>query len=145
MIAKVIDFSLGHRLFVCCVAALLVVAGMASFHRLPIEAYPDVCDTWCQVITQWPGHAAEEIEQQVTIPLELQLNGIPHLEHCRSFSIFGLSVISLYFDDDAENLACRAQVLEKLSVASLPAGRLAIDSFSSTCARHWKFSASSSK
>src|SRR5437016_13932596 len=103
MIRGVVDFSLNHRLLVLAVAILLFNWGVISFHSLPVEAYPDVANNYVQVITQWPGHAAEEIEQQVTIPVEIQMNGIPHLQHLRSVSIFGLSSVMLIFDDQSIN------------------------------------------
>ena len=81
---------------------LLLVWGAISFHNLPVEAYPDVANNYVQVITQWPGRAAEEVEQQVTIPLEIVMNGIPHLEHLRSTSLFGLSSVMLIFDDESD-------------------------------------------
>src|SRR5882757_11031171 len=93
MIRALVDFSLNNRLLVLLATILLLVWGAISFHNLPVEAYPDVANNYVQVITQWPGRAGEEIEQQVTIPLEISMNGIPHLEHLRSFSVFGLSSI----------------------------------------------------
>ena len=95
---------------------------MISFHNLPVEAYPDVANTWVQVITQWPGRAAEEVEQQVTIPIEIQMNGIPHLQHVRSASLAGLSVVNLIFDDDSDNDWDRQKALERLSQVTLPPG-----------------------
>ena len=87
-----------------------------------MEAYPDVANNYVQIITQWPGRAAEEVEQQVTIPIETQMNGIPHLQHLRSNSLFGLSSLMLIFDDDSNNDWNRAKVLERLSQVSLPNG-----------------------
>ncbi len=87
-----------------------------------MEAYPDVANNYVQVITQWPGRAAEEVEQQVTIPLEIVMNGIPHLDHLRSVSIFGLSSLSLIFDDQSQNDWNRQKVLERLTQVTLPAG-----------------------
>src|SRR4029077_19814257 len=84
------------------------------------EAYPDVANTWVQVITQWPGRAAEEVEQQITIPVEIQMNGIPHLLHVRSASLAGLSVVNLIFDDDSDNDWDRQKALERLSAVTLP-------------------------
>src|SRR5262249_59027725 len=110
----------GNTLLVLGAGGLLLVWGAIAFHRLPVEAYPDVADTWVQVITQWPGHAAEEIEQQVTVPVEVQMNGIAHLTHLRSISLFGLSVVTLLFDDEASGFQSRQQVLEKLAQANLP-------------------------
>src|SRR5512136_1840314 len=122
MIRYLIDFALGERLLIAGLAILLLLWGAWSFHTLPVEAYPDVADTWVQVITQWPGHAAEEVEQQVTVPIEVQANGIAHLTHLRSVSLFGLSVVTLTFDDQADNLVSRQQVLERLSQLNLPPG-----------------------
>ena len=82
MIQKLVDFSLRNRLLVLAVTLMLLIWGGIAFHNLPIEAYPDVANNYVQIITQWPGRAAEEIEQQVTIPIEIQMNGIPHLDHC---------------------------------------------------------------
>ena len=95
-------------------ALLLLVWGAISFHNLPVEAYPDVANNYVQMITQWPGRAAEEVEQQVTIPIEIVMNGIPHLEHLRSTSLFGLSSVTLIFDDESENDWNRQKVLERL-------------------------------
>jgi len=95
---------------------------MVAFHHLPIEAYPDVADNYVEVITQWPGISAEQIEQQVTIPLEIVMNGIPHVVHLRSFSLFGLSDIKLIFDDESDNDWNRERVLERLSQVTLPPG-----------------------
>ena len=92
MIRAVVDFALNKRFFVLAFALLLFAAGMFAFRHLPVEAYPDVANNYVQVITQWPGRAAEEVEQQVTIPLENAMNGIPRLSHLRSVSsIAGLS------------------------------------------------------
>ena len=122
MIQRLVDFALKEKLLVVSLGLLLLVWGAVSFHSLPVEAYPDVADTYVQVITQWPGRAAEEVEQQITVPLEVQLNGVGHLTHLRSVSLFGLSVVTLIFDDQADDLLSREQVLEKLSQVTLPAG-----------------------
>jgi heavy metal efflux system protein len=122
MIKYLVDFALRNRLLVLSVGVLLLIWGIISFHNLPVEAYPDVADKYAWVITQWPGRAAEEVEQQVTIPIETQLNGVGHMTHLRSVSISGLSFITVIFDDDSDNLQNRQQVLEKLTLVSLPAG-----------------------
>jgi cobalt-zinc-cadmium resistance protein CzcA len=122
MIRRVVDFALENRLLVIAVTLLLFVWGAISFHQLPVEAYPDVADNYVEIITQWPGISAEQIEQQVTIPLEVEMNGIPHVTHLRSFSLFGLSDIKLIFDDDEENAWNRERVLERLSQVTLPTG-----------------------
>ncbi len=122
MIRRLVDFALNNRLLVLAVATLLFIWGIISFKNLPVEAYPDVANNYVQVITQWPGIAAEQVEQQVTIPLEIVMNGVPHLEHLRSTSLFGLSSLMLIFDDDSENDWNREKVLERLSEVSLPPG-----------------------
>jgi cobalt-zinc-cadmium resistance protein CzcA len=122
MIRRVVDYALNNRFLVMAIAVLLFVWGIISFHKLPVEAYPDVANNYVQVITQWPGRAAEEVEQQVTIPLEIVMNGIPHLSHLRSVSLAGLSSLMLVFDDESENDWNRQRVLERLSQVTLPAG-----------------------
>src|SRR6266850_7021556 len=122
MIRRVVDFALTHRLFVVAFMLLLFIAGLVAFHALPIEAYPDVANNYVDVITQWPGISAEQIEQQITIPLEIALNGIPHVTHLRSFSLFGLSDLKLIFDDEEENFKNRERVLERLTQVTLPPG-----------------------
>src|SRR5271157_4209117 len=121
MIRAVLDFALNKRPFVLAFALLLFAGGIVAFHRLPVEAYPDVANNYAWVITQWPGRAGEEIELQVTIPIENVMNGIPHLTHLRSISIAGLSVVIIIFDDDSNNDWNRQKVLERFSMANLPA------------------------
>ena len=120
MIRRLVDFSLNNRLLVVALAILLFAWGIISFKNLPIEAYPDVANNYVQIITQWPGRAAEEVEQQVTIPIEIVMNGLPHLEHLRSTSLFGLSSVMLIFDDASDNDWNRAKALERLSEVTLP-------------------------
>jgi cobalt-zinc-cadmium resistance protein CzcA len=122
MIRNLVDFALNNRFLVVVIAILLFTWGVISFERLPIEAYPDVANNYVQIITQWPGRAAEEVEQQVTIPIEIVMNGLPHLSHLRSTSLFGLSSLMLVFDDESENDWNRQKVLERLSQVTLPAG-----------------------
>ena len=122
MIRRVVDTALNNRFMVLALAVLLVGWGVISFLRLPIEAYPDVANNYVQVITQWPGRAAEEVEQQVTIPIEIVMNGIPHLTALRSVSLAGLSSLNLVFDDESENDWNRQKVLERLSQVTLPQG-----------------------
>jgi cobalt-zinc-cadmium resistance protein CzcA len=122
MIRYLIDFALRNRILVLSVAVVLFVWGIISFHNLPIEAYPDVADTYAQVITQWPGHAAEEVEQQVTVPLEVTLNGVAHMTHLRSTSLAGLSIITIIYDDDTTTFNARQEVLDRLQLAVLPTG-----------------------
>jgi cobalt-zinc-cadmium resistance protein CzcA len=120
MIRRIVDFALRERLLVAAMGVLLLIWGIISFIKLPVEAYPDVANNWVQVITQWPGRAAEEVEQQVTIPIETQMAGLRDMTHIRSVSTFGLSIITVLFEDDANDLLSRQQVLEKLSLVTLP-------------------------
>jgi heavy metal efflux system protein len=120
MIRRLVDFALNNRLLVLGLALMLFAGGVVSFERLPIEAYPDVADNYVEVITQWPGISAEQVEQQITIPLEVVMNGIPHVVHLRSFSLFGLSDLKLIFDDESDNDWNRERVLERLSEVTLP-------------------------
>src|SRR5271165_3701118 len=122
MIRSLVDFALRNRVLVLGLGVGLLIWGIISFHNLPVEAYPDVADKYVWVITQWPGRAAEEVEQQVTIPIETQLNGVGHLTHLRSTSLAGLSFITVLFDDQSDNLQNRQQVLEKLTLVTLPPG-----------------------
>ena len=122
MIRKVVDFALNNRFLVLAIALLLLAWGAISFHNLPVEAYPDVANNYVDVITQWPGISAEQIEQQVTIPLEIAMNGIPDVVHLRSFSLFGLSDVKLIFEDGSENAWNRERVLERLAQVTLPSG-----------------------
>src|SRR6201982_3877944 len=122
MIRSLVDFALDNRFVVLGLALVLFAGGIVSFKRLPVEAYPDVANTWVQVITQWPGRAAEEVEQQITIPIEIQANGIPSLLHVRSASLAGLSVVNLIFDDNSDNDWDRQKALERLSQVTLPPG-----------------------
>src|SRR5712692_6956598 len=120
MIRGLLDFALNNRFLVVALTVLLFIWGIISFHNLPVEADPDVANNYVQVITQWPGRAAEEIEQQVTIPIETVMNGLPQLEHLRSTSLFGLSSVMLIFGDESDNDWNRQKVLERLSQVSLP-------------------------
>jgi len=120
MIRGLVDFSLNNRLLVVALAILLFAWGIVSFKSLPIEAYPDIANNYVQIITQWPGRAAEEVEQQVTIPVEIVMNGLPHLQHLRSTSLFGLSSVMLIFDDESANDWNRQKVLERLAQLTLP-------------------------
>ena len=124
MIRRVVDFALSNRLLILGLALVLFVWGIISFHNLPIEAYPDVADNYVEIITQWPGISAEQIEQQVTIPLETAVGGIPGVVHLRSFSLFGLSDLKLVFEDGTDNAWNRERVLERLSQVTLPNGVL---------------------
>jgi heavy metal efflux system protein len=122
MIRGLIDFALNNRWLVLGASLMLFAWGAISFHNLPVEAYPDVANNYVQVITQWPGRAAEEVEQQVTTPIEIQMAGIPHMAHLRSTSLAGLSSVTMVFDDDSVNKDNRDQVFQRLGQVILPAG-----------------------
>jgi len=121
MIRALVDFALKSRWLVLGGVVVLTAWGIISFRALPIEAYPDVANNYVQIITQWPGRSAEEIERQVTVPVEIQMAGIPHLTHLRSTTLAGLSSLMLIFDDDSHSDTNREHVLERLSQVSLPA------------------------
>jgi heavy metal efflux system protein len=121
MIRAVVDFALKSRWLVLGGVVLVTAWGIVSFRALPIEAYPDVANNYVQIITQWPGRSAEEIERQVTVPVEIQMAGIPHLTHLRSTTLAGLSSLMLIFDDNSTSDVNREHVLERLSQVNLPA------------------------
>jgi len=123
MIRALVDFALNNKFVVLALAALLIGWGIISFHNLPVEAYPDIADNYVTVITQWPGRSAEEVEQQVTIPIEIQMAGMPHMTFLRSESIFGLSYVIMIFDDSSVNDWNRQKVLERLTQVNLPPGQ----------------------
>ena len=122
MIRALVDFALKSRWLVLGGVVVLTAWGVVSFRNLPIEAYPDVANNYVQIITQWPGRSAEEIERQVTVPVEIQMAGIPHLTHLRSTTLAGLSSLMLIFDDNSTSDVNREHVLERLSQVNLPAG-----------------------
>ncbi len=122
MIGRIARWALSHRVAVLGVTLLLVIAGVRAFQALSVEAFPDVQDVQVQVITPWSGHAAEEIEKVVTLPVERQMNGLPGLTNLRSTSMFGLSVVTMTFEDGTQDYFARQQVLERLQQASLPTG-----------------------
>jgi cobalt-zinc-cadmium resistance protein CzcA len=121
VIQRLVHFALHQRFIILALALLLIAGGIVSFSRLPIEAYPDVADVQVDVITIWPGHAAEEVERLVTIALEKELNGIAHVTFLRSISNFGVSNIRAVFDDGTDNYWARQQVTERIGQADLPA------------------------
>ena len=122
MLTKIIAFALHQPFFLLLATGLFIAGGVAAFQQLPIEAFPDVTDVQVAVITLFPGHAPEEVEKQVTIPLEVALSGLPHSVRLFSHTQFGLSFIYITFDDAADNYFARQQVLERLQGVELPAG-----------------------
>src|SRR5436190_14208472 len=122
MIRRVVSFAIHQPLFLMMLVVLFIVSGVAAFKSLPIEAFPDVTDVQVIVITLFPGHAAEEVEKQVTIPLEIGLSGLPHAVRTFSHTQFGLSFIPITFDDNVDAYFARQQVLERLNSIDLPEG-----------------------
>ncbi|MBI3357424.1 MAG: efflux RND transporter permease subunit, partial [Nitrospirae bacterium] len=122
MIARIVEVSLVQRFLLCALGFLLLFGGLYSFHLLDVVAYPDPSPPMVELITQYPGWSAEEIERQITIPIEVALNGMPGLADIRSLSIFGLSDIKVYFDFDTEMFRDRQEVLNRLTSVQLPPG-----------------------
>src|SRR5579872_2920761 len=122
MIHRIVQAALRQRFLVLMFTVFLAVAGIISFQRMPVDAYPDLSPPMVELITQWPGHAAEEVERLVTLPLELELNGVPRVVFMRSISLYGLSDITLTFDDSADDYFARQVVFQRISQAQLPSG-----------------------
>src|ERR1700722_8693134 len=122
MIHRVVQFALRQHFLVLTLTLFVVAAGALSFQRMPVDAYPDLSPPMVEIITQWPGHAGEEVERLVTLPLELAMNGVPHLEYLRSISLYGLSDVILTFQESTDDYFARQVVFERLGDAQLPAG-----------------------
>src|SRR3954465_11200111 len=122
MIDRLITFALHQRVFMLELAVALAISGWYAWRNLPIEAFPDVQDVQVQIITQVPGKAPEEVERSVTLPIELEMSGVPRMTQLRSVSITGLSVVTLTFADNTNDYFARSQVLERLQNVSVPQG-----------------------
>jgi cobalt-zinc-cadmium resistance protein CzcA len=122
LINRVISISLDQPFLVSMLSLLLVGAGIWSFRRLPVDAYPDLAPTMVEVITQWPGHASEEVERLITVPIEVEMNGIARLKVVRSISLYGLSDVTLTFEDNTDDYFARQRVFERLPDVDLPDG-----------------------
>jgi cobalt-zinc-cadmium resistance protein CzcA len=122
MISRLVSFALKQPFLIVIAALAMMVWGAFSFQKLPIDAYPDLSPPHVELITQWPGHASEEVERLVTIPLEIELNGIPRLDSLRSISLYGLSFIAMNFDYGADPYFVREQTFERMANAQMPAG-----------------------
>jgi heavy metal efflux system protein len=122
MIHRVVQAALRQRFLVLMLTAFMVAAGVVSFQRMPVDAYPDLSPPLVSIVTQWPGHAAEEVERLVSLPIEIEMNGAPHLEVMRSISLYGLSEVRLTFEEDTDNYFARQIVFERLSEVELPSG-----------------------
>jgi cobalt-zinc-cadmium resistance protein CzcA len=122
LINRLVAGALSQRFLVVMIALMLVAAGFWSFSRLPVDAYPDIAPTMVEIVTQWPGHAAEEVERLITVPLEVEMNGLPKLEVVRSVSLYGLSDVTLTFQDGTDDYFSRQQTFERLPGVDLPEG-----------------------
>ncbi len=122
MIAKLVSFALRQRFMIVIVSLAVMVYGALSFQKLPIDAYPDLSPPHVEIITQWPGHAAEEVERLVSIPIEIEMNGIPQLDSLRSISLYGLSSVQMNFEYGADPYFVREQAFERVGDATLPTG-----------------------
>src|SRR6201993_2556495 len=115
MIHRVVQFALQQRALVLLMVAIIIAGGVISFKRMPVDAYPDLSPTMVEVITQWPGHAAEEVERLVTLPIEVEMNGVPRMIIMRSISLYGLSDVILTFEEGSDDYFAREVVFERLS------------------------------
>ncbi len=122
MIHRIVQAALRQRFLVLMLTGFMMIAGIISFRRMPVDAYPDLSPPQVELITQWPGHAAEEVERLVTLPIELEMNGVPHMEVMRSISLYGLSDVRLTFAEDTNDYFARQVVFERIAQAALPAG-----------------------
>jgi cobalt-zinc-cadmium resistance protein CzcA len=122
MINRIVQVALKQRFLVLMLVAFITVAGAISFQRMPVDAYPDLSPPMVEIITQWPGHAAEEIERLVTLPTEVEMNGVPKMAIQRSISLYGLSDVILTFDEDTDDYLARQIVFQRLSEVTYPAG-----------------------
>jgi cobalt-zinc-cadmium resistance protein CzcA len=122
MIHRIVQLALGQRFLIVMMTVSIAVAGIIAFRRMPVDAYPDLSPPMVEIISQWPGHAAEEVERLVTLPIELEMNGVPQQVFMRSISLYGLSDVRLTFEEDTDNYFARQVVFERLSAANVPAG-----------------------
>jgi cobalt-zinc-cadmium resistance protein CzcA len=122
MIARLVSFALSQRFLIIIASLLLMTWGAVSFRKLPIDAYPDLSPPHVEIISQWPGHAAEEVERLITIPIEIEMNGIPQLDSLRSISLYGLSSVQMNFQYNTDPYFVREQAFERVADAVVPSG-----------------------
>src|SRR5690348_10414141 len=122
MIHRIVRFALRQRFLILVLVVFLAVGGAVSFAHMPVDAYPDVSPPMVEVITQWPGHAAEEVERLITLPTEVEMNGVPKLDVMRSISLYSLSDVILAFDEDTDDYFSRQLVFQRLSEVTYPSG-----------------------
>jgi cobalt-zinc-cadmium resistance protein CzcA len=122
MIHRIVQFALRQKFLVLMFTAFIAVGGAVAFKRMPVDAYPDLSPPMVEIITQWAGHASEEVERLVTLPIEVDMNGVPRMEVMRSITLYGLSDIRLTFEESTDPYFARQVVFERLSQPTLPAG-----------------------
>ncbi len=122
MIHRIVQAALRQRFLILILTAAIAIGGAVSFKNMPVDAYPDLSPPMVEIITQWPGHAAEEVERLVTLPTEIEMNGVPKMEVQRSISLYGLSDVILTFEDDTDDYWAREVVFQRLSEVQYPAG-----------------------
>jgi heavy metal efflux system protein len=122
MIHRLIQFALGQRFLILMMTLFIGIGGAISFQKMPVDAYPDLSPPMVEIITQWPGHAAEEVERLVTLPTEVEMNGVPKMQVQRSISLYGLSDVILTFDEGTDDYFARQIVFQRLSEVTYPAG-----------------------
>ncbi|MGA2596520.1 MAG: CusA/CzcA family heavy metal efflux RND transporter [Bryobacteraceae bacterium] len=122
MIARLVSFALSQRFLIVIASLMLMIWGAVSFRKLPIDAYPDLSPPHVEIVSQWPGHAAEEVERLVTVPIEIEMNGIPRLDSLRSISLYGLSSVQMNFEFGADPYFVREQAFERVGDATIPSG-----------------------
>ncbi|MGH9770744.1 MAG: efflux RND transporter permease subunit [Candidatus Acidiferrales bacterium] len=122
MIHRIVQFALRQKFLVLMLVFLIAVGGAISFQRMPVDAYPDLSPPMAEIITQWPGHAAEEVERLVTLPTEIEMNGVPKMSVMRSISLYGLSDVILTFEEDTDDYFAREVVFQRLSEVTYPSG-----------------------
>src|SRR6266404_8470748 len=120
MIHRIVQAALRQRFLVLMLTVFITVGGILSFQRMPVDAYPDLAPPQVEITTQWPGHATEEVERLVSLPLELEMNGVPHMVVMRSISLYGLSDVVLTFEESTDAYFARQVVFERLGDAQLP-------------------------
>src|SRR6202046_2201996 len=122
MIHHIVQFALRQRFLILIMAVIVTIAGALSFQRMPVDAYPDLSPPHVEIITQWPGHAAEEVERLISVPLEVEMNGIPKIEALRSISLYGLSALEMNCEYETDPYFAREQAFERMADATLPNG-----------------------
>src|SRR5277367_5347948 len=122
MIHHIVQAALQQRFLVLMITILIIVAGAESFRRMPVDAYPDLSPPMVELVTQWPGHAAEEVERLTTLPLELAMNGTPNMRVMRSISLYGLSDVIMTFEDGTDDYFARQVAFQRIADATLPNG-----------------------